>query len=134
MNDSMQKITARMREFATSVLEAKNIEVEFSIEEPVYDIKLHMEARRDLFLVYKEAINNAAKYSKAGKVTVTLTTQPNRLHLEVRDNGVGFNVTTADSGNGLGNMQKRAESMNGKLQLISSPGTGTRVLLTIPLQ
>ena len=50
-NDSMQKIVARMREFATNVLEPKDIELEFDIDEQVYDIKLNMEARRDFFLV-----------------------------------------------------------------------------------
>ena len=64
-NDSMQKIAARMREFATNVLEAKEIELDFKVDDKVYDEKLDMEARRDFFLVFKEVVNNAAKYSKA---------------------------------------------------------------------
>lgn len=134
MNDSMQKITARMREFATSVLEAKNMEVVFTIPEPVYDIKLNMEARRDFFLVYKEAINNAAKYSGASLVEVILGLQQGKLILEVRDNGKGFDPLTADAGNGLTNMQKRAEAMDGKLQLLSKPGEGTNVIVTLPIR
>ena len=133
MNDNMQKITARMREFATSVLEAKDIEVDFDIEEKVYDVKLDMEARRDFFLVFKEAINNAAKYSKADKICVVLITKPGRLELTVKDNGKGFIVAEADSGNGLNNMQKRADAMKGILQITSKQGEGTTVKLTVPV-
>jgi len=133
MNDNMQKITARMREFATSVLEAKDIEVDFDIEERVYDVKLDMESRRDFFLVFKEAINNAAKYSKANKICVVLITKPGRLELTVKDNGKGFIVAEADTGNGLNNMQKRADAMKGTLQIISKQGEGTTVKLTVPV-
>lgn len=132
-NDSMQRITARMREFATSVLEAKDIEMDFMVQEEVYDVKLDMETRRDFFLVFKEAVNNAAKYSQATRVHISLSRENGKLVLQVKDNGVGFTVAEADSGNGLGNMQKRTESINGKLQLQSRPGEGTQVTLTLPL-
>jgi signal transduction histidine kinase len=97
-------------------------------------IFLDMEARRDFFLVFKEAVNNAAKYSKAAKVHISLSTALNKLVLVVKDNGVGFTIAEADNGNGLGNMQKRTEGMNGKLLLQSKPGEGTQITLTIPVQ
>lgn len=131
-NDSMQKIVARMREYATSILEARNIEVVFNIQDEVENIRLNMEARRDFFLVFKEAVNNAAKYSKATKVEISLEVFRNTLQLIVRDNGHGFNVSIADSGNGLNNMQKRADAMQGKLQVNSSEEKGTSVILKIP--
>ncbi len=130
-NDSMQKIIARMREFATSVLEAKDIGLQFLADEEVYDIKLNMEARRDFFLVFKEAINNAAKYSKAEKVVVNLTAKNKKLTLSVKDDGVGFNVAKADGGNGLGNMQKRADAMKGTINIDSKPGQGSQVTVVI---
>ncbi|WP_207496721.1 ligand-binding sensor domain-containing protein [Aridibaculum aurantiacum] len=133
-NDSMQKITARMREFATNVLEAKEMDMDFMIDDQVYEVKLNMEARRDFFLIFKEAVNNAAKYSKAGKVTVHVTLENNKLALLVKDDGRGFVVKDADGGNGLGNMQKRADNVNGKINIKSSPGEGTTVKLVMPLQ
>jgi ligand-binding sensor domain-containing protein/two-component sensor histidine kinase len=133
-NDSMQKIVARMREFATNVLEAKEIEFDFRVDESVFDITLNMEARRDFFLVFKEAINNAAKYSKASMVVSRIGLHHKRLVLLVEDNGVGFDAETADGGNGLCNMQKRADSMHGRLQFMSKPGEGTHVTLNIPVQ
>ncbi len=132
-NDSMQKISARMREFATNVLEAKEIELDFRIDEAVFDVKLEMEARRDFFLVFKEAVNNAAKYSKASMVTIQLGLHSNRLLLIVEDDGIGFEPSVADSGNGLGNMQKRADAMHGRLQILSKPGGGTQVTVNIPV-
>ncbi len=132
-NDSMNKITARMREFATNVLEAKEIDVQFNVEEKIFDIKLDMEARRDFFLVFKEAINNAAKYSKACNIIVHITSQSKNLLLTVKDDGIGFDAAKADSGNGLGNMRKRAESMRGTLKFESEAGRGTTVTLKIPI-
>jgi signal transduction histidine kinase len=133
-NDSMQKIAARMREFATNVLEAKEIELDFRVDESVFDTTLDMEARRDFFLVFKEAINNAAKYSKASMVVVRVGLHSRRLVLLVEDNGVGFDPELADSGNGLGNMRKRADALHGRLQFISRPGEGTHITLNVPVQ
>jgi signal transduction histidine kinase len=132
-NDNMQKVTARMREFATSVLEAKDIELDFTVDEAVYDLKLNMEARRDFFLVFKEAVNNAAKYSKAAKVWIKVAVENRKLTLLVKDNGIGFNVKNADTGNGLGNMQKRADGMNGNIQVRSKEGEGTQVTVDLPI-
>lgn len=64
MNDSMQKITARMREIATSVLEAKDIDLQFRSDDSTEEVKMDMEARRDFFLLFKEAINNIANTLK----------------------------------------------------------------------
>jgi signal transduction histidine kinase len=66
-NDSMEKVIARMREFATSAMEAKDIDLSFEVGEDVFKVKLPMDARRDLFLVFKEAVNNLVKYSKSTK-------------------------------------------------------------------
>ncbi len=131
-NDSMQKITSRMREFASSVLEPKEIDVDFTIDEAVYEVKLNMEARKDFFLIFKEAVNNAAKYSKADNVTIQVSIQDKELLLMVKDDGAGFDFAEAD-GNGLGNMKKRADNMNGFFSIQSTKGEGTAVKLIIPV-
>lgn len=131
-NDSMQRIVARMREFATNVLEAKDIELVFFADELLFDVKLNMQARRDLFLIFKEAVNNAAKYSKAAKVNINITAEGKQLVLLVNDDGTGFDTKDAD-GNGLANMQKRAESLSGHIEIISDKGAGTSVKLVIPV-
>lgn len=137
-NDNIQRITARMREYAIQTLEPKDMLLDFQVDEAVQDSKLDMEMRRDFFLVFKEAVNNAAKYSKASRVSVRVSMQGRRIVLSVKDDGNGFDTSkqpiSATGGNGLGNMHKRAESMNGKLMIISSPGKGTEVLLKVPVK
>jgi signal transduction histidine kinase len=132
-NDSMHKMTARMREFAVSLLEPKDVEIEFAVGEGIDELKLDMEARRDLFLVFKEAVNNAAKYASAGWVSIRFERLPGFLSLIVEDNGIGFAVDTADNGNGLGNMRKRADALHGTLSIQSATGQGTRVSLLVPI-
>lgn len=133
-NDSMQKILARMREFAINVCEAKDIMLEFQSSEEVNDVKLNMEARRDFFLIFKEAVNNAAKYANCSKIKIVASVTGKRLSLLIADDGKGFNVQEADNGNGMGNMRKRADALNGKIQINSVINTGTTIQLDIPVQ
>lgn len=133
LNDSMAKITARMREFATGVLEAKNIDFAFHVDEAVKELKLDMEGRRDFFLLFKEAVNNLAKYSDCSHASIDIRVHRSTLLMKIRDDGKGFDVQAADSGNGLTNMRKRAQSLNGTLQIESSPKSGTLVTLEVPL-
>ncbi|MCE4566806.1 hypothetical protein INQ51_20965 [Maribellus sp. CM-23] len=132
-NDNMQKIVARMREYASSILEPRNVDVSFHVEEKIYDLRLNMETRRDVFLIFKEAVNNSAKYSRCTKVDIFITHEHKELKIRIADNGIGFNSQTADSGNGLGNMQKRAEALRGEIKIESEKGKGTRILLLIPV-
>ncbi|SIT02501.1 ligand-binding sensor domain-containing protein [Belliella pelovolcani] len=130
-NDSMEKVISRMREFAFNGMDAKEIDVRFEIEESVYQIKLPMDYRRDLFLIFKEAVNNLIKYSDCRRAFIHFYVQKNVLIMKIRDYGKGFDLQNDDSGNGLNNMQKRAETMGGKLQIKSKIGEGTEVVLEI---
>jgi len=131
MNDNMVKITARMREFATGVLEAKNIDFTFRVDEEVKELKLDMEARRDFFLLFKEAVNNLAKYSQCRHATIDISVNKSKLYMKIQDDGIGFDVNSADSGNGLTNMRKRAQTLGGNLQINSVPQKGTVVALDV---
>lgn len=133
-NDSMQKITGRMREFATSLLEAKGIELDFTVEDMVKNIRLDMEARRDLFLLFKEAVNNIAKYADCTHVLISIAGSYKQLILSIKDNGIGFSPANTNTGNGLGNMQKRADALKGTLQIESAPLKGTNIYLHVPLE
>jgi signal transduction histidine kinase len=130
-NDSMAKITARMRAFATEVLEAKDVELQFTVTGNLEDIHLDMEQRRDFFLIYKEAVNNIAKYAQCKKVGITLQHSQQTLDLKIEDDGIGFDVQQADSGNGLSNMRKRAENLQGTLAITSGIEQGTTIRLQI---
>jgi signal transduction histidine kinase len=92
-----------------------------------------MEQRRDLYMIFKEAVNNLAKYSCATNAGITLQTITQHIAMKIADDGKGFNMTGTSSGNGLHNMKQRAEKWNGNLQVQTSTGRGTTILLNMPL-
>ncbi|MCC5937117.1 MAG: hypothetical protein JJU34_07535 [Lunatimonas sp.] len=130
-NDSMDRIIARMREFANQALEAKDIDYHMEVADEVFKVKLPMDARRDLFLIFKESVNNLVKYSKSPKAYIQFSLKKDKLHVCIIDYGQGFDVEKAESGNGLSNMKKRAQTMGGELKISSKKGEGTEVVLTI---
>lgn len=126
-NDTMGNVLQRMKEFASEILEAQDIRLHFESDEAVKHLTLPMEQRKDFYLLFKEAVNNAAKYSNASDVWVRLQTENSGLTLEVRDNGKGFDPAQVKRGNGLWNMEQRAERMGGVLTLESAIGEGVIV-------
>jgi signal transduction histidine kinase len=90
-----------------------------------------MEARRDFFLIFKEAVNNLAKYSECTYAQIKIEVYEYTLMMKIQDNGKGFVVKDADSGNGLSNMRKRAQNLNSKISLESHPGVGTKLFLEV---
>jgi signal transduction histidine kinase len=82
-------------------------------------------------MIFKEAINNAAKYSAAAKVEIKVAKEKDQLHLSVSDDGIGFITGNETSSNGLKNMKARAEALRGSLHIQSEPGKGTTVLAKI---
>ncbi len=129
-NDAFEHIISRMREHAIQLFEAKGCQLHFSFDESVARFKLDMERRREFYLIYKEALNNIAKYAEAQNVWIILSTSDNRITLKVRDDGKGFNLNDVKkSGNGLNNMQQRATMLHGKLSMTSGIGEGTEIVL-----
>lgn len=132
-NDSLEQVVAKMKEFAAEILEPKNMEYVFNIENNIQTLKVDAEKRKNIFLIFKEAVNNATKYSEGTNLTISLFTKHNALHLLVEDNGKGFETTGVTQGNGLRNMEDRAHTMNGKMIQKSEPGSGTTIQLEVPL-
>lgn len=132
-NDKLENMVARMREYAAQTLESKNIQTSISIDEKLLNTSLDMQQRRDLFLVYKEAINNISKYAQATAVEVIIAQEEQMLGLIIRDNGVGFNPGLTRSSNGLHNMRARAQALKGTLTIQSAEGQGALIHLKIPI-
>ncbi|HYF33315.1 MAG TPA: two-component regulator propeller domain-containing protein [Chitinophagaceae bacterium] len=131
-NDKLEDMAAHMREYLSHTLEVKNIAIHFEADEQALKTSLSMEQRRDFFLIFKEAVNNAAKYADSNAVTISLKKNKKHIVLVVADQGVGFDVTKKYSSNGLKNMQARAASLRAALTITSAPGKGTQVQLSIP--
>ncbi|HNT49702.1 MAG TPA: tetratricopeptide repeat protein [Cyclobacteriaceae bacterium] len=132
VNDSVDQMLVKMKEFAGEILEPKNMVYAFNLDEEVTHIRLDVEKRKSVFLIFKEAINNAAKYSEATKVDIGLNRVNGTLYLRVQDNGKGFNSSTA-RGNGLKNMAARAQAIKGKWKQVSEPGKGTTISVEVPI-
>jgi signal transduction histidine kinase len=128
--DSFAKLFERLEEFAMSIAGIKNIDVKISFEGKLTEENLPVDRRRNLYLFCKEAINNAIKYSDARMIELTMKEMDNRrIGFFINDDGKGFDSLTVRKGNGLINMQKRAEEMNGQFLLQTAPGCGTRLSL-----
>jgi signal transduction histidine kinase len=132
-NDTMEQLLYRMKEFAGEMLEPLNIDYRFEEAGELAAIKLDIRKRKDLYLVFKEAINNAAKYSQCSHLFIRLRQDGDSLRLEITDDGKGFAAGTARNGNGLNNMRERASSMLAKLSIESEVGQGTRIGLDLPI-
>jgi PAS domain S-box-containing protein len=89
-----------------------------------------------MFRVLQEALQNAAKYSEAKHVDVNIAEEADKLHLSVRDSGIGFNVESAKQGKGLGltSIDERVRMVNGTITIQSRPRGGTTIHIEIPLQ
>lgn len=132
-NDSLPMLIAKMKEFGSEILEPKNISYDVFSDESANDLAINVDHRKNVFLIFKEALNNAAKYSDATEVRVEVRRRENALVLEIIDNGKGFDLPAGGTGNGLRNMHSRAASINGDLLVVSAPGKGTRVTLTFAI-
>lgn len=132
-NDQGEALVKRMRRIAQELLESKGIDVSFSVSGEVEDLKLPMNARKEIVLIYKEAVHNVSKYSEASIVQVSLHRRNATLAMSVKDDGKGFNVALHPDGHGLGSMHRRAISLGSSLTLVSAPGLGTLVGVEVDL-
>ena len=131
--DTLRELLRRMRGFATDIFTNRNIEFNFRFPDHDLELKLGPDLRRDVFLIFKEAVNNAVRHSGCSKAEIELTIAGGSLVLIVRDDGTGFDSAQSGEGNGLVSMRRRAESIKGKLDVNSTVGEGTRIILRTPI-
>jgi signal transduction histidine kinase len=132
-NDKMLEVVYRMREYAYPLAELKAISLTLDADEAVQKLELSMDTRKNIYLVFKEGLNNAFKYAAATAITVRISKKGNLLSLEIKDNGKGFDPANLKAGNGLRNMQKRAGQAGGTLSIKSAKGSGTEILFSCPV-
>ena len=131
--DSLIDLTRKMRQHAEEVFMLRGIELKFIAPGHTPDLKLGVDMRRNLYLVFKEAVNNAARHSDCARAEIELHVEEARIRLTISDNGRGFDPAARTEGNGLLSMRRRAADLGGELSLESSIGVGSRVRLTIPI-
>ena len=130
--DHLGDLAQRMRRFSGDLLASRGIELRFHVG-GAGERRLMAEERREVFLIFKESINNMARHSECTEVDIDFEVSGDCLNLRLSDNGAGFDPDHSASGAGLASMADRARRMGGQLEVDSGPGQGTTVTLSIPL-
>lgn len=135
--DDLGSLAERLRLAAADLLDPAGISWRVAVPEEAGRLPLGPDARREVYLLLKEAISNAARHSGARSVTLTAAERPGAVELELRDDGRGLsegptNGTRLVGGRGLGNMRDRAAALGATLLVEGEAGRGTRVVLRLP--
>ncbi len=121
-HDSLLDLTRRMRSFAEEVFASREIDLSFDAPTDS-DLKLSVGVRRDVLLIFKEAVNNAARHSGCSQVKIKFRVESSKLLLQIKDNGKGFADDLESDGQGLRSMSRRAKALGGDLMIESNGGT-----------
>jgi ligand-binding sensor domain-containing protein/two-component sensor histidine kinase len=132
-NDPMEEIFTRMRRYAADLFDNSNTICHLNLDKTVAEKKLNMEQRRDLYLIYKESMNNIHKHATARNVWIDMLWLNNKLHLKIKDDGKGFEPTNITNRNGLKNIRNRIGKWKGNIDIETSPGNGTLIEILLPL-
>lgn len=127
-----ESMRQRMERFLYEICSASNIQSDFNAEN-MDTIKLSIQQKKDIYLIFKESVNNAAKYSGSEKIEVEVKVENKNFKLTVKDQGAGFDMQSISRGNGLDNMMNRAKELNGNLTILSQKNTGTSIELVLPV-
>ena len=135
--DQLTDLAQRMRRFASDIFAASGVEFRFAALPGDSNLPLRSDLRRQVYLIFKEAVNNSIRHSGCTRVDLQLSVEARELQLTISDNGCGLQGPQRDSENGdhhgLENMQKRAKSIGGSVEIMSKPAGGTQIRLRVPL-
>jgi PAS domain S-box-containing protein len=130
--DHLSDLSQRMRRFASDVLTARQIDFRFKTPDREHDISMGANIRRELFLLFKEAVNNLVRHSGCTEADLEFGAEPDCLVLVVSDNGRGFDASQSGDGHGLQSMRERTQGLGGHFEIVSHPGRGTLLTFRIP--
>ncbi len=119
------------------LLETFNIKETYTVQltftEDIYRLQLRKDIHLNIFRILQEQLRNIQKYSNAKNVVIQLTSSKSTIKMIIQDDGVGFDPLTITSGIGLSNMKRRADLLNGLIQINSSEGNGCSIEVEFPL-
>jgi ligand-binding sensor domain-containing protein/two-component sensor histidine kinase len=132
-HDHLRDLQQRMRRFASDMFAARNIDFVFRAPAADRDLKLSAGVRREVYLVFKEAVNNIVRHADCSRAEIDFSRERDWLTLRVSDNGKGLPVCESGAGNGLPSMRARATALGGEVTIAPTEGGGTTVALRVPL-
>lgn len=125
--DTFEQTVLKMKEFAIELVEQSGIRCEFETNINLKNQTINPEERKYIYLIFKEAINNAVKYSKAQVIRILISQDEENFTILIQDDGSGFNHLKENTGNGIRNMQERANAIKADFEIQSSENVGTTV-------
>jgi PAS domain S-box-containing protein len=131
--DTLSDLMGRMHRFAADVLTAANINLNWHAPDASAEIPIGANVRREIFLIFKESVNNTVKHSKCTEAHLEIRLSEKNLELTLGDNGSGFDVSGESDGHGLASMKERAGALGGDFEIVSHAEKGTTVFLKVPL-
>jgi len=133
-HDHLRDLQQRMRRFASDLFAARNVDFVFRAKAVDQDLKLSADMRREIFLVFKEAVNNVVRHSDCTHAEIDFSRERDWLLLRVSDNGKGLPPSELCEGHGLLNMRARAKALGGEVSITSLADRGTTIALRVPLK
>jgi signal transduction histidine kinase len=94
---------------------------------------IELEIKKNIYLLYKEAINNVVKHANASQVSIQFKYKFKKLKITIADDGKGFDLNKITKGNGLDSMQNRIKQVNGKIEFIPNQPQGTIVIFELKI-
>ncbi|HEX5150946.1 MAG TPA: ATP-binding protein [Parafilimonas sp.] len=131
--DEGENLREKLEQYIARIKDVASFKINLEIDAGVDAIKFTMEIRKAVFLIVKEAANNAMKYAQATNFFIQLGIKEKNLLLFLSDDGTGFNINEAENGNGLGSMALRTKNVKGSFEIKSVTGKGTQIKVTIPV-
>jgi signal transduction histidine kinase len=132
--DRLRDMLLRMRHFAGEVFLARGLPFQFQAFGGDPDLRLGIEMRRQILLIFKEAVHNIVRHSYCTEASIEFGIEGEHLLLRLRDNGRGFEVSQETDGHGLMSMRQRAKDLQGEIEIVSRDGQGTTIALRVPLE
>ena len=134
-NDNLYEIINHISDLANEMFSETHISFSlFGNDESLKDYKMPLDKSRNFIMIWKEALNNCMKYAEANHVSLQVSNNTEHgIRITLTDDGKGFDKTLAQQGNGLKNMNTRAQRLNATLDIISNNG-GSQIILNLPLK
>ncbi len=134
-NDTIENLIAYINSFSSDFLSNSSIGYKIHFPENIPDALVGGKIRRNIYLVIKESLNNITKHGDASEVLIKIILDENFLIISIKDNGKGFDTDkTFRFGNGINNMKKRMENIDGDFQINSAPRKGTSIFIKVKYQ
>jgi ligand-binding sensor domain-containing protein/signal transduction histidine kinase len=137
-NDDVDAVLVRVRQFASAVLDAKGIDWRFDAPPGLQRVGLGPDARRHIFLFFKEGLNNVVRHAECRSVVLSAAVEGGHIVCRIRDDGRGVtgarDPTSLDGGRGLAGMRARAAQLGGRFTIEAAASAGTQLTLTVPLR